>query len=250
MKRLIKQLFPRPLVSAMKMVRSKIEDSINSKKTEGEIFTDIYKRKKWGSVDDRPFCSGDGTIKEHIISPYVSAINDYIRSLGRGSVVVDLGCGDMFIGRNIAPFCDTYIGVDVVPDLISWHQARGYGKNIYFESLDISKDELPNGDICLIRQVLQHLSNEKISEILSRLDKYKVIFVTEHHPWGDQNIVPNVDMVTGSGTRFTYNSGVYIDKAPFIDLLSARSIERYLQVPVDKSSTSTESGVICTYKIE
>jgi len=245
-----KKIFPRSITKKINMVLNFIEDSFNAKRTSSEIFSEIYKKGKWGKVSERPFCSGDGTINKHIISPYIDAINNYLSNLDYSPVVVDLGCGDMSIGRSFISVSGTYKGVDVVPDLIKWHKEQDYGTKVYFDCLDVSKDKLPDGDICLIRQVLQHLSNEQIGEILPKLDKYKVIFITEHQPSAVQDIVPNKDMITGSKTRIAYMSGVFVDKEPFGNLLLGRSIEKYLQVPVNENTVGNDSDVIVTYKIE
>ena len=34
-----------------------------------EAFSDIYRSHAWGSFEDRPFCSGDGSIREEASAP-------------------------------------------------------------------------------------------------------------------------------------------------------------------------------------
>lgn len=72
---------------------------------------------------------------------------------------------------------------------------------------------MPDGDIVILRQVLQHLSNSEIHAILSKLDDFKYLILTEHIPEGD--FVPNVDIISGQGTRLKKQSGVDITAAPF-----------------------------------
>jgi hypothetical protein len=69
-----------------------------------------------------------------------------------------------------------------------------------------------------VRQVLQHLSNEEISNIMTRMGRYKLIYVTEGHP--EQRIGPvNPDKAAGADVRFDWKTGrgrgVELDRAPF-----------------------------------
>lgn len=75
-------------------------------------------------------------------------------------------------------------------------------------------DELPDADLVTIRQVLQHLSNEQISKILSKLSKFKYVIITEHILLGDFTI-PNLDKIPGPHIRTKVFSSVIIDAPPF-----------------------------------
>ncbi|MEP6887894.1 MAG: class I SAM-dependent methyltransferase, partial [Nitrospirales bacterium] len=128
--------------------------------------------------------------------------------------VIDLGCGDFRVGNLIDKSSVQYIGVDIVPDLISTNKKLYSSSNVSFLCLNAVQDDLPDGDLCLVRQLFQHLSNEHISQILQKCKKYKYVIVSEHLPTGD-NIVPNLDMNAHWDIRAIQNSGVFIDKAPF-----------------------------------
>lgn len=87
--------------------------------------------------------------------------------------------------------------------------------NVDFQILDITKDELPNGDIVFIRQVLQHLSNEQISIVLPKiLSKYKYMVLTEHLP-SSEKFIHNIDKKAGPDIRLDFNSGLVLTSAPF-----------------------------------
>ena len=85
--------------------------------------------------------------------------------------------------------------------------------NLSFDCLDISKDELPQGDCALVRQVLQHLSNDEVREILKKLTKFQYVIITEHLPVGD--FIPNKDKISGQGIRLKQYSGIDVLAAPF-----------------------------------
>ena len=144
--------------------------------------------------------------------------------------VVDLGCGDFRVGRQIARPEISYVGVDVVPDLVR-HNQKTFGANaIRFQLGDLTAGELPDGDLCLVRQVLQHLSNKEIVTAIERCEKYRYLIVTEHIPTSGK-VKPNRDKPHGPDIRLYWNSGVFLDKPPF-----SRSTTKLLEVPVDKWS--------------
>jgi SAM-dependent methyltransferase len=128
--------------------------------------------------------------------------------------VIDLGCGDFRVGSLIDTSSVQYIGIDIVPDLIERHNKLHSTANVRFLCLNAVQDGLPDADLCLVRQVFQHLSNEHISKILHKCKKYKYVIVSEHVPTGD-NVVPNLDMDANWHIHAIQNSGVFIDRAPF-----------------------------------
>ncbi len=129
--------------------------------------------------------------------------------------IIDLGCGDFQVGNiltNLLPSID-YTGIDVVDDLINYNNSTFANDRIRFKQLDITKDKLPDGDIVLIRQVLQHLSNDDIAKTLNLIKPYKLVLITEQFPAKFET--PNVDIPSGHHTRRKLNSGVCLDQPPF-----------------------------------
>jgi SAM-dependent methyltransferase len=188
-----------------------------------QIFEDVYKDGLWGSDQESRFFSGVGS-RGGAVDTYVEKmtvlIQRYAAELGRSPVIVDLGCGDFQVGNALLSRLPdiTYVGCDIVPELIAYNN-QSYGTDrISFRHVDIVVDPLPAGDICLVRQVLQHLSNEEISNIMRRMGRYKLIYVTEGHP--EQRIGPvNPDKAAGADVRFDWKTGrgrgVELDRAPF-----------------------------------
>ena len=97
--------------------------------------------------------------------------------------MVDLGCGDFTIGSQLRKYCKKYVAVDVFDEIIINNKIKFSNLEVDFRVLDITSDELPDGDICFLRQVLQHLSNDNIKKFLSLMSgKYKYLILTEHIP--------------------------------------------------------------------
>jgi SAM-dependent methyltransferase len=179
----------------------------------GEAFSTIYQSHAWGSRPDRPFCSGDGSIREEVVGPYCEMIRAFIENHDIKRVV-DLGCGDFGVGSRLIGPEIAYTGVDVVPDLISYNQEHFGSPSVEFQCLNIIEDDLPPGDLCLVRQVLQHLSNIQIQQTLKSLSRYQYVIVTEH-VYAGVGLRRNLDKPQGPGTRIPKRSGVFLESPPF-----------------------------------
>ncbi|WP_439883028.1 class I SAM-dependent methyltransferase [Pontibacter sp. MBLB2868] len=199
-----------------------LQKNISEKTDHQKVFTDIYINKIWGGNSESEFYSGSGSDDDYS-KPYIDLISNFIKHNNISSVV-DLGCGDFRVGRSLIEATDiNYIGVDVVEELINFNTSNYGSDKIVFKKLNIVHDSLPSGQLCLIRQVLQHLSNNDIKRVLRKLNNFDYVIVTEHLPC-TQVVVPNIDLKNHAGIRLMNNSGVYLDKAPFnkktIELLS------------------------------
>jgi len=174
-------------------------------------FQEIYSSKGWGD-NGTPFCSGEGS-HGPVSRQYCDAVVDFIRD-HQVRRVVDLGCGDFAVGRQIVEATGVeYIGIDVVPELIEHHNQTVNLPGVSFRLADITSDPLPAGDLCLVRQVLQHLSNEEIAKVLINVKSFPMVLVAEDVPAKPRSI--NRDKPHGPDVRGYYRSGVYLDQPPF-----------------------------------
>jgi hypothetical protein len=191
-------------------------------------FSTIYQNRIFGDLPGEQFYSGDGSMGV-FADNYCRHIELLVREKGIRSIV-DLGCGDFRIGKRLSAMVDTYCGVDIVPDLIAHHR-REYGSpQVSFACLDIVEDPLPPADLCLVRQVFQHLNNAEIGAVLAKLGAYPWVLVTENVNAGPAT-VPNVDHVHGPRTRLVEDSGVFLAEPPF-----SVQPERIWQDPYDAKS--------------
>ena len=87
-------------------------------------------------------------------------LSNFLNTFPNKPNVIDLGCGDFVIGSKLRSACGKYIAVDIFDDLINYNKVKYSDLQVDFKTLDITKDELPEADICFLRTVLQHLSNE------------------------------------------------------------------------------------------
>ena len=135
----------------------------------------------------------------------------------RVTSITDVGCGDFRVGAKIVPFVGKYHGLDVVPELIAHNQTKFASRSISFSCLDATVQRAPPADLCLIRQVLQHLSNHEIMAVLHNCGHFQHVIVTEHWPSAEEMTIgsPNLDMMHGCDTRHSQGSWVQLDAAPF-----------------------------------
>lgn len=183
-----------------------------AEKTVAETFSEIYEKNVWGGASGE-FYSGEGSTEKYS-QKYAEAIRNFIAEK-RIKKVVDLGCGDFRVASKFVSGNFHYTGCDVVPSLIEHNQKKFGSETVKFRCVNIIEDELPEGELCLIRQVLQHLSNAEIAKILENCKKYKYLIVTEHFPNPNKNIIPNLDIPHGPEMRLHYDSAVFLDKPPF-----------------------------------
>lgn len=193
----------------------------------GKVFSEIYRKNLWGGAPGT-FHSGPGS-RGAAAEAYVDLVTRFVRD-NDICRIVDLGCGDMFIGSQIAQLCEHYTGIDVVEDLIAEHRKKLGSEKMRFACLDITENPPPAGDLCLVRQVFQHLSNAQIKAALGHiLPNFTNIIVTEHFPAPAELKRPNVDKVTASSTRVLFGSAVILDQPPFNlaceEILSCRAAD-------------------------
>jgi hypothetical protein len=177
------------------------------------MFSRIYADAEWGSSNDG-FYSGDGSHEPSVVEPYVAALRRYLAEVPEPVNLVDLGCGDFNVGRRLIDVANQTVACDVVPDLIARNRSRFVDPRVTFRVVDAVSDELPEGNVVCVRQVLQHLTNAQIETIVGKLHRYSTWIITEHLPCGD--FVPNHDKLPGRDIRIdACGSGVVLTAPPF-----------------------------------
>jgi len=196
----------------------------------------VYDQHLWGK-NETPFYSGEGSHDAALVSPYIDAITTFLKSFDSKLTVCDLGCGDFNVGKEFVQLTKKYNAIDIVPDLIRYNERTFKAENLEFLCLDIAVDDLPTGDCALIRQVLQHVSNAEILQIIPKLAHFNYVIVTEHLPVGD--FEPNKDIISGQGIRLKKRSGVNLLAPPFNLIVQEEQQLHVLKL-------SDEKGIIVT----
>ncbi|HUR78323.1 MAG TPA: class I SAM-dependent methyltransferase [Acidimicrobiales bacterium] len=142
-------------------------------------FAAIYEQHDWlgGSK------SGPGSDPERT-APYRAIVERFLREHAVRRVL-DIGCGDWSTSGLIDWSAVDYTGVDVVGEVVDANQARHAGPGISFRRLDAVDDDLPDADLVLIKEVLQHLPTDDVLALLAKVAQYPYVIVVNDiaHRW-------------------------------------------------------------------
>jgi len=133
-------------------------------------FSRIYEKQLWGRG------SGAGSHPKHNAG-YVAFVQSFLRSRDIRSVV-DLGCGDWQFSHAIDWGEAQYLGLDLVPSVIEDNRSRHGSASIRFEVFTGEPHELPAADLLLVKDVLQHWSNDRIEAFLANLGRFRCALIT------------------------------------------------------------------------
>lgn len=232
LKNLVRAILPASLVRAISDRRRRKVlarfDGLSSQ----EIFTKIYAEGVWGQSDnpDDPYVSGTGSRDSAVVARYVEGVTALVSALPQKLDAVDLGCGDFTVGSQLRSSFGNYVACDIVETVIAFNRERYRDLDVDFRRIDLAHDALPDGEVAIVRQVLQHLSNAEVAAALANIaGKFRYLLATEHVPHGD--FVPNRDKPTGPGIRMDSGSGLVLTEPPF----ALRPLEQQLvcEVPSD-----------------
>lgn len=218
----IKNFLPSRLLYFIRLCRNYINVHMRKNESCSQVFSRIYEKNQWGSKENYLiYNSGSGSY-DGVAQDFIYTLRKLISSRNI-KTIVDVGCGDFRVGRELIKGMDVhYTGIDVVKDLVDYNN-KHYGNNcVRFLCLDATTIEPPYAELCIIRQVFQHLNNFQIEMILNNTDHIPLRVVSEHVAYGE-NVVPNRDKPTGSDIRVVFDSGIFPEEKPFsrqITLLS------------------------------
>jgi hypothetical protein len=126
------------------------------------VFTEIYRNNTWLNAESR---SGPGSTvaRGQVVG---RALRELIAEFAV-CTLLDAPCGDFNWMKEVALPGTTYLGVDIVRELIDRNQ-RCYGNDQYqFRCLDITTGPLPRADLIFCRDGLVHLSNTDVLKALA-----------------------------------------------------------------------------------
>lgn len=148
------------------------------------IFTNVYENKLWGDNNNVEYngSSGEGSNIDYNINSYVPFLKQFIVTNNIKNVV-DLGCGDFKCGKLIYENLDVlYTGYDAYKKVIDYNKSTLSSNKYSFIHLDFcnNKENIISGDMCILKDVLQHWSLNNITTFLDYLienNKFKYIWI-------------------------------------------------------------------------
>lgn len=163
------------------------------------VFQQIYRNNDWGSSGK--VYSGVGSDPDKC-SDYINFICHYIIR-NKFRTVLDIGCGDFRVGAEIARRCpDTmFVAMDLVYEVIAVNK-RTYSNltNVHFGVINLVEQvPVADGDLVIVKDVLQHLSNQSIIKAISNISRYREIILV-NYMLPDYPVI-NEDKVDGKHIR-------------------------------------------------
>ncbi|MGD0200323.1 MAG: class I SAM-dependent methyltransferase [Bryobacteraceae bacterium] len=126
---------------------------VNRLKGRRVVFARIFRENRWGGSES---VSGRGSDLENT-EVLRQALGGLVRRLSVQSLL-DIPCGDCnWIMHSQVPDSLSYLGADIVPELISSNIARWNRPNVSFQVIDLVSSRLPRADLVLVRDCLVHL---------------------------------------------------------------------------------------------
>ena len=124
----------------------------------------------------------------------ITALPEVLVSLSAHSML-DIPCGDFFWMRHIDLGSVSYVGADVIGELIESHQRQFGAPARHFQTLDLITDNLPTVDVIFCRDCLVHFSNRFVKRAVNNVkrSRSKYLLTTTFPQHANTN-----DIVTGS----------------------------------------------------
>jgi hypothetical protein len=146
-------------------------------------FQAIFRGNLWQNTEST---SGFGST----LSATKSARNGLEGLISRFNVetLLDVPCGDFNWMQHLR-YEGNYIGCDIVADLVQRNQAKFGTMRRRFEHLDLCNDKLPEADLVLCRECLNHLSLDECLRAVHNLSQAaKEVIVITHYPGTLENV--------------------------------------------------------------
>jgi hypothetical protein len=159
------------------------------------IFTNIYETKLWGNNNNTNYSGGSGWGSDVSYNEYayIPFLRNFINNKNINKIV-DLGCGDFRCGPLIYNDLNIlYTGYDTYKKLVDYNSNEYLPPKYTFIHLDFfnNKENIVNGDLCILKDVLQHWSVENIYIFLDYLvenKKFKYILISNHSGQTENNL--------------------------------------------------------------
>lgn len=151
-------------------------------------FSAIYRDDAWSNG------SGPGSIPQ-INRPYIVFLEAFVRN-NNVRRIIDIGCGDFQLMKSVDVGAIEYIGYDLVPQVIEANRHQHKRKSLSFCEMPSSPEELPEGDLAIVKDVLIHLDNRTCHSLLNALLNKNRFVITVNNRTNDANAY-NKEIVSG-----------------------------------------------------
>ena len=156
--------------------------------SEKDRFGLIYKTGYWRSRKNGSL-SGAGSDKEATANIHKS-LENFLQE-NNIKTMLDLPCGDWNWMSKVDLGDVSYIGADIVDEIITSNAKRFGSSNRTFKVMDILNDDLPQVDLIFVRDCFVHLEDEQIIKAVNNISRSRSTFLaTTTYPKCNFNQVP------------------------------------------------------------
>src|ERR1700683_2547031 len=129
--------------------------------------------------------------------------------------IVDVGCGDWQSSRYISFNGARYSGFDIVKSLVDVNRTKFGSTSVSFDVMPDNPRRLPNADLIIMKDVLQHLTNDQIFFYRDHvLGKYPLCLIT--NSWRAINYPQNGEIAPGQFRSLDLNAAPYFFKGVYV----------------------------------
>jgi hypothetical protein len=159
-------------------------------KSAEEVFSNIYHGNNWGGHQS---ASGRGSDDDQTAA--ISAFIPEMMMKLNAKTLLDIPCGDFHWMKNVNLSDITYLGADIVPEIIANNNKNFQRSNVSFHQLNLIEGPLPTSEVIFCRDCLVHFSYEHISGALKSISESgaKYLATTSF-----KSRTSNNDIVTGN----------------------------------------------------
>ena len=212
-----------------KQIYQKNKELIFNQDTSEKRFNLIYKTNFWSSNES---VSGYGSELKNTINIEKEIIN--IIKKYQIKSILDAPCGDFNWVKNILDKELSYIGGDIVQEIIDNNIRKFKSNNIKFIKLDITDESLPDSDLMICRDCLIHLSFQSIKLFFENFRKSNInyLLLTTYKMKDTTKEIDNLDIPDGEYRE------IDLSKPPFY-------LPKPLEEILDKQEFNKNSGFNC-----
>ena len=128
-----------------------------------DVFDHIYRSGGWAGSG-----SGPGSAPE-ANKEYLWIHHKILRYTPSIKTVLDIGCGDWQLMQHIDLDGKDYLGIDVSPLVITANASKFDKPGVQFKVLNPVMNDIPQVDLVIVKDVLQHLPNRDVATLLEKI---------------------------------------------------------------------------------
>jgi len=153
-------------------LKSFVQRVLRPRKYMQSTFAPFYTENLWGDSESK---SGPGSSRART-AKLRNELPGLLHEIGARSML-DAPCGDFNWMKDTPLALERYVGIDIIPELITRNQTLYGNERTQFLLLDLTRDELPRADVILCRDCLIHFSYRHIASAIKNFKRTQSTYI-------------------------------------------------------------------------